>query len=83
VTTPTAVAALRGTDLMGEVAADSTAIVVLEGTVAVSNVRPEFRGLSTLTPGMGTTVRNDAPPSTPTSWSESRIEALRKATAIR
>ena len=83
VTTPTAVAAIRGTDLMGEIAADSTAIVVLEGTVAVSNVRPEFRGLSTLTPGMGTTVRNDAPPSTPTSWSESRIEALRKATAIR
>jgi hypothetical protein len=82
VITPTAIAAIRGTDLMGEVTADSTAIVVLEGTVGVSNVRPMFRGLSTLTPGMGTTVKADEPPSTPTRWSESRIEGLRKATAV-
>jgi hypothetical protein len=82
VITPTAVVAIRGTDLMGEVTADSTAIVVLEGEVAISNVRPMFGGLSTLTPGMGTTVRADEPPSTPTRWSESRIEGLRRATAI-
>jgi hypothetical protein len=82
VITPTAVAAIRGTDLMGEVTADSTAIVVLEGTVAISNVRPMLRGLSTLTPGMGTTVKADEPPSTPTRWSESRIEGLRRATAL-
>jgi hypothetical protein len=82
VITPTAVAAIRGTDLMGEVTTDSTAIVVLEGTVGVSNVRPMFRGLSTLTPGMGTTVKADEPPSTPTRWSESRIEGLRRATAV-
>jgi hypothetical protein len=82
VITPTAVAAIRGTDLMGEVTADSTAIVVLEGTVAISNVRPMFRGLSTLTPGMGTTVKGDEAPSTPTRWSESRIEGLRRATAL-
>ena len=83
VITPTAVAAIRGTDLMGEVTADSTAIVVLEGTVAVSNVRPMFRGLSTLTPGLGTTVKGDEPPSTPTKWSEARIEGLRRATTLR
>jgi hypothetical protein len=82
VTTPTAVAAIRGTDLMGEVTAQSTAIVVLEGTVTVANVRPRFRGLATLAEGMGTTVTEDQPPGTPTRWSESRIEALRKATAI-
>jgi hypothetical protein len=82
VITPTAVAAIRGTDLMGEVTADATAIVVLEGEVAVSNVRPMVPGLSTLTPGMGTTVKADEPPSTPTRWSESRIEGLRRATAI-
>jgi hypothetical protein len=82
VITPTTVAAIRGTDFMGEVTADSTAIVVLEGTVAVSNVRSWFRGLSTLSPGMGTTVRSDGPPSTPTKWSESRIEGLLRATAI-
>ena len=80
--TPTAVAAIRGTDLMGEVTADATAIVVLEGSVAISNIRPLFRGLSTLTPGMGATVREDEPPSTPTRWSESRIEGLRRATSL-
>jgi hypothetical protein len=82
VITPTAVAAIRGTDLMGEVTSDSTAIVVLEGTVAVSHVRPTFPGVATLTPGLGTTVRGDAPPSTPTQWSESRVEGLRRATAL-
>jgi hypothetical protein len=82
VITPTAVAAIRGTDLMGEVTADSAAIVVLEGTVAVSNVRPMVHGVSTLTPGMGTTVKAGEPPSTPTRWSESRIEGLRRATAL-
>ncbi len=85
VTTPTAVAAIRGTDLMGEVTVDATSIVVLEGTVMISNIRPRFRGLTgaTLIPGAGTTVRDDEPPSAPTPWSESRIEALRKATALR
>jgi hypothetical protein len=82
ISTPTAVAAIRGTDLMGEVTSDTTAIVVLEGTVEVSNVRPTFRGLSTLTPGMGTTVKRDEPPSTPTRWSEARIEGIRRATAL-
>jgi hypothetical protein len=82
VITPTAVAAIRGTDFMGEVTADSTAIVVLTGTVVISNVRPIFRGLSALTPGMGSTVKGDEPPSAPTRWSESRIEGLRSATAL-
>jgi hypothetical protein len=82
VITPTAVAAIRGTDLMGEVSADATAIVVLDGIVMVSNVRPRAGGPVTLTQGMGTTVRDDEPPSAPTKWSESRIEALRKATAL-
>lgn len=82
VITPTAVAAIRGTDLMGEVTAESTSIVVLEGAVTISNVRTLFRGLATLTPGTGTTVTIDQAPSTPTRWSESRIETLRRATAV-
>lgn len=80
--TPTAVAAIRGTDLMGEVSTKSTAIVVLEGTVMISNVRPRFRGLATLTQGTGTTVVDDQPPGAVTRWSESRIDALRQATTI-
>lgn len=83
VITPTTVAAIRGTDLMGEVSPDSTAIVVLEGTVNISNVRPRVPGSTALTAGMGTTVRADEPPSAPTQWSEARIEALRRATTIR
>ena len=82
VITPTAVAAIRGTDLTGEVTAEATAIVVLEGEVAISNVRPMFRGLSTLTPGVGTTVKADEAPSPRTRWSEARIAGLRRATAI-
>jgi hypothetical protein len=77
-----ALAAVRGTDLMGEVSAESTAIVVLEGTVVVSNVRPRFNAVATLTPGMGTTVVDEQPPGAVTKWSESRIEALRRATTI-
>jgi hypothetical protein len=82
VSTPTAVAAIRGTDLMGEVTADSTSIVVLEGAVPVFNIRPTVRGVVTLTSGMGTTVKSNTPPSAPTQWSESRIEGLRRATAL-
>jgi hypothetical protein len=83
VTTPTAIADIRGTDLMGEVTPNSTAIVVLEGTVTISNVRPIFRGLATLTPGTGMTVTADQAPATPTRWSTSRIEALQQATTAR
>jgi hypothetical protein len=83
VTTPTAIAAIRGTDLMGEVRPDSTAIVVLDGTVGVSHIRPGLPEQVMLTAGMGTTVTADQPPSAPTRWSESRVEALRRATTLR
>ena len=83
VTTPTAVAAIRGTDFMGEVKPDSTAMVVLEGTVVISNVRATFRGIAALLEGTGTTVTRDQPPTAPTRWSASRIEALQRATALR
>lgn len=83
VTTPTAIAAIRGTELMGEVSSNSTAIVVLDGTVGVLNIRPTVLDQAILTPGMGTTVTSGQPPSAPTRWSESRIEALREATTLR
>jgi hypothetical protein len=83
VTTPTAIAAIRATDLMGEVTPNSTAVVVLEGTVTLANVRPDFRGTAVLTEGEGSTVTADQPPTTPTRWSPSRIEALQRATTVR
>jgi hypothetical protein len=82
VTTPTAIAAVRGTDFMGEVSPDTTSFVVLEGAVALFDVRTIFRGLATLTEGLGSTISRDQPPSTPTKWGEARIEALRRATTI-
>jgi ferric-dicitrate binding protein FerR (iron transport regulator) len=83
VTTPTAIAAIRGTELMGEVSPNSTAIVVLDGSVGVSNIRPNVPEQVVLSPGMGTTVPSGQSPSAPTRWSESRIEALRRATTLR
>ena len=83
VTTPTAIAAIRGTDFMGEVTPETTSLVVLDGFVALFSVRTIFRGIATLTDGMGSTISRDQPPSTPTKWGEARIEALRRATTIR
>jgi hypothetical protein len=82
VATATAVAAIRGTDWMAEVRPDATAIVVLQGEVAVSNARSAVAGAVTLTPGMGTTVRVDQPPTTPTQWGGARVDALRQATSL-
>jgi hypothetical protein len=83
VTTPTAIAAIRGTDVMAEVRPDTAAFVVLEGMVALFSARTVFRGIVTLSDGMGSTVSSDLPPSPPIKWGEARIETLRRATAIR
>jgi hypothetical protein len=83
VTTPTAIAAVRGTDFMGEVSPETTSFVVLEGAVALFSARTIFRGIATLSEGLGSTISRDQPPSTPTKWGEARVEALRRATTIR
>jgi hypothetical protein len=83
VTTPTAIAAIRGTDFMAEVTPDAMAVVALEGMVAVFGVRTIFRGPVTLTAGMGSTIRRDQHPSPPSKWTAERIEHLRGATTIR
>jgi len=82
VATTTTVAAIRGTDWMGEVKPDSTAMVVLKGKVAIANFYSDTRGHVTLTEGMGTTVNANQPPTTPNKWGEARINALMKATAL-
>lgn len=82
VQTPTAVAAVRGTDWMGEIKADSTGIVVLQGAVGVSNVNPAIPGEVILTDRMGTDVKVDQPPTAPKEWSETRRNALLKATDL-
>jgi hypothetical protein len=82
ISTTTAVAALRGTDWLGEVLPDSTAVVVLQGQVAVSHIRAEIVGEVLLTEGMGTDVKGNQPPTTPKKWGEARVNALRKAVML-
>ncbi len=82
VRTPTAVAAVRGTDWMGEIKADSTGIVVLQGKVGVSNSNQAIPGEVTLTDRMGTDVKVNQAPTAPKEWSEARRNALLKATDL-
>jgi len=82
VATTTAVAAIRGTDWMGEVTVESSAMVVLKGKVAVSSIHHGVRGKVTLTERMGTTVKGTEPPTTPNKWGEARVNALMKATEL-
>jgi hypothetical protein len=82
VATTTAVAALRGTEWLGEVKPDSTAIAVLAGKVSVSHINPDIPGEVVLTEGMGTDVDKLQSPTAPKKWGKARIDALWKATKL-
>lgn len=82
VRTATAVAAIRGTQWLGEVTPDTTAIVVLEGEVSVAHADARVRGTVVLTPKMGTDVRGKSPPTAPRQWDEKRVSTLQQAIAI-
>ena len=82
VATTNAVAALRGTEWLGEVKLDSTAIVVLEGKVSVSHAGTDIPGEVVLTEGMGTDVDRWHPPTAPKRWGKARLDALRNATML-
>jgi len=77
-----AVAAIRGTDWMAQVQPEATAMVVLEGQVAVRHARPDMGGTVVLTAGTGTDVRGNAAPTPPKQWGAARVEALRQATTL-
>jgi len=80
--TATAVAAVRGTQWLGEVTPDATAIVVLDGEVAVAHADASVRGEVVLTPGLGTDVQGKSPPTAPRQWAEKRVSTLLQATAL-
>jgi len=82
VRTATAVAAVRGTQWLGEVTPDATAIVVLEGEVTVVHADASVRGEVVLTPGLGTDVRGQSPPTAPRQWAEPRVTKLLQATTL-
>jgi hypothetical protein len=80
--TTNTVAAVRGTEWLGQVTRDATAMAVLEGEVAVSHARPEVGGTVLLTAGTGTDVVGQQPPTPPKPWGEARLRALIAATTL-
>jgi hypothetical protein len=80
--TNTAVISARGTEWIAEVQRDATAIVSLEGEIAVRNVDPGVLGEVTLGPGEGVTVEAEAPPPAPTVWGDARRNAFIERTTV-
>ena len=80
--TATAVISARGTEWIAEAQPAATAIVALEGEVAVQNVDPSVPGAVSLGPGEGVTVEADAPPPAPTVWGDARRNAFIERTTV-
>jgi hypothetical protein len=80
--TNTAVISVRGTEWIAEAERAATAIVALEGQVAVRNVDPAVSGEVTLGPGEGVTVETGAPPPAPTVWGDARRNAFIERTSL-
>jgi hypothetical protein len=80
--TTTAVAAVRGTDWLGEVTSETTAFFVQRGKVTVTHADATIRGEVVLTEGMGTDVQGKQPPTPPKKWAAARVQALQRATAL-
>jgi hypothetical protein len=82
VQTATAVATVRGTDWITEATPEATAIVALDGEVAIRNLQPALPGEVVLGPGEGTTVTADAPPTAPTVWGDARRNQFIERTTV-
>ena len=82
VQTATAVATVRGTDWITEVTPEATAIVALDGQVAVRNIQPPIAGAVVLGPGEGTTVNAGALPTAVTVWGDARRNQFIERTTV-
>jgi hypothetical protein len=80
--TNTAVISVRGTEWIAEAQRAATAIVALQGQVAVRNVNPAVPGEVTLGPGEGVTVEAGAPPPPPTVWGDARRNSFIEQTSV-
>ncbi len=80
--TNTAVISARGTEWIAEAQRAATAIVALDGAVAVQTVDPAVPGAVTLGPGEGVTVEPGAPPPAPTVWGDARRNAFIERTTV-
>jgi ferric-dicitrate binding protein FerR (iron transport regulator) len=82
VQTATAVATVRGTDWITEATPEASAIVALDGQVAIRNVELVHPGEVVLGPGEGTTVNESQPPTEPTVWGDARRESFIERTTV-
>jgi hypothetical protein len=80
--TNTAVISVRGTEWIAEAERAATAIVALQGQVAVRNVDAAVPGEVTLGPGEGVTVEAGTPPPAPTVWGDARRNAFIERTSV-
>jgi hypothetical protein len=80
--TPTAVAAIRGTDWLGQVTPEATAVLALRGKVAVTSAFATVPGEVLLTSGMGTDIQAMRPPTAPKKWPGARVQTLLRATTL-
>jgi len=80
--TNTAVISVRGSEWIAEAQADATAIVSLEGEIAVRNADPAVPGEVTLAPGEGVTVETGTPPPAPTVWGDARRNDFIERTTV-
>ena len=82
VQSPTAVASVRGTDWILEATPGATAIVALDGAVAVRNADDGVPGEVVLGPGEGVTVEARSPPPAPSVWGDARRESFIARTTV-
>lgn len=80
--TNTAVISVRGSEWIAEAQADATAILSLEGEIAVRNVDPAVPGEVTLGPAEGVTVETGTPPPAPTVWGDARRNDFIERTTV-
>jgi len=80
--TDTAIASVRGTDWILEADPEVTAVVALEGQIAVQNVAPDIAGEVSLGPGEGTSVRAGEPPNPPSVWGDARRQSFIERTTV-
>jgi hypothetical protein len=80
--TNTAVISARGTEWIAEAQRAATAIVALDGEVAVANIDPAVPGAVTLGPGEGVTVEAGVPPPAPTVWGDARRNSFIERTTV-
>jgi hypothetical protein len=81
VMTSTAVTAVRGAEILGEVGEKHTAIVVIRGEAEVRGTAKG--GTIRVRAGQGTDIADGRDPTEPVEWDKGRLERLRDATAVK